>query len=599
MIPLALHFLVSLAAALILTPVCRRAAVQLGFVAKPQEDRWHKKPTALFGGVAIALPVLVIALTLSPDRSLWQLVAAGAAIAAFGLVDDIMSLKPSTKLIVQITVASFLLFYGWRAHVTQSMIGDAMLTLVWIVSITNAFNLLDNMDGLCAGTALIAAGFLLIGIVSDGGVTTLSLYLASLMGATLGFLVYNMNPASIFMGDAGSLFLGLNMAAITLIAAPSSSGRSGLLTVVAAPVFPLLIPIFDTALVTALRLLSGRAPSQGGRDHTSHRLVAVGLSEKRAVATLWALAAAGGVISVLLQQRVQGWGVIAATTFILALGIFGVYLARVRVYEDADLAVLKGESLTPLIGNFMYKRRVAEILLDSCLITIAYYSAYRLRFEGDDLALNYPLFIQSLPVVLAAQLVALFIVGGYRGTWRYFGMMDAVVFAKGVLLGTASALIGILFVYRFDNYSRTVFVVDALLLLLLLAGSRASFRLLGEFVLRRRVSGRRCVIYGTGGASLSTIREAFGSHVALKIVGFVEDDPLHRNIRVGGYSVVGDSAHLVSMIRSGTVDCVVLNTHLVDVDRLRELESACRAHDVELLRLSVDLKPVKPISAAS
>src|SRR2546423_14471657 len=102
--------------------------------------------------------------------------------------------------------------------------------------------------------------------------------------------------------------------------------------------------------------------------------------------------------------------------------IFGVYLARVRVYEDADLAMLKGETLTPVIANFMYKRRVAEVLLDLCLIPLAYYSAYRLRFEGSLLAANYPQFLQSLPVVLAAPLVALFIVGGYRGKGRHFGV---------------------------------------------------------------------------------------------------------------------------------------------------------------------------------
>src|SRR5205823_5571900 len=115
----------------------------------------------------------------------------------------------------------------------------------------------------------------------------------------------------------------------------------------------------------------------------------------------------------------------------------------------------------------------------------------------------------SLPIVLACQIVSLFIVGGYRGTWRYFGMMDAVVFAKGVLLGTVSAMIIIVFVYHFDSYSRAVFVIDAALLMLLLVGTRAQFRLVGEFVARRRTIGQRCVIYGTSGASVATIREAF------------------------------------------------------------------------------------------
>ncbi len=190
-----------------------------------------------------------------------------------------------------------------------------MLTLVWIVGITNAFNLLDNMDGLCAGTTLVAGAFLLTALAGDAGAGQRPLYFATLLGATAGFLVYNVHPASIFMGDTGSLFLGLNVAAITLLANPGSPERSGLVSVVVAPVLLLLIPIFDTTLVTALRLLSGRRPSQGGRDHVSHRLVAIGLSEPRAVATLWALAAAGGMASMLLQIRDHSWAILVGSMF--------------------------------------------------------------------------------------------------------------------------------------------------------------------------------------------------------------------------------------------------------------------------------------------
>jgi UDP-GlcNAc:undecaprenyl-phosphate GlcNAc-1-phosphate transferase len=280
----------------------------------------------------------------------------------------------------------------------------------------------------------------------------------------------------------------------------------------------------------------------------------------------------------------------------LAMMIFAVYLARVRVYEDSDLAVLKGEAFTPLIANFMYKRRVAEILLDLCLIPLAYYSAYRLRFEGNLLTANYQYFIQSLPVVLATQLLALFVVGGYRGTWRYFGMMDAVVFTKGVVLGTVSAQIVILYLYRFEHYSRSVFIIDGVLLVLALSATRASFRLIGEFMLRRSTAGRRCVIYGTGGASMATIREAFGADVPLKIVGYVDDDPLRRHIRLAGYSVVGGYGELLELLSRGEVDSVVLNAHMIDADRLQQLEMVCREQGVDLLKLDVRLRPLSAVS---
>jgi UDP-GlcNAc:undecaprenyl-phosphate GlcNAc-1-phosphate transferase len=301
------------------------------------------------------------------------------------------------------------------------------------------------------------------------------------------------------------------------------------------------------------------------------------------------LAAACGTISVLLQRQTQGLGEVVAVTFLLAMIIFAVYLARIRVYEDANLVGLKGEALTPLIANFMYKRRVVEVLLDLCLIPLAYYTAYRLRFEGNQFGAYYPQFIQSLPVVISIQLLSLFLVGGYRGTWRYFGMMDAVVFAKGVILGTAVAELFILYLYRFQNYSRAVFVIYAALLMLLLAGSRASFRLVGEFVLRRRAQGQRCVIYGMDGLSLATIREAFGTDIVLKVVGFIDDDPLHHRIRVGGYSVLGGPATLLAIIDRGEVDYVVVNTPLAD-DKLQTLEAACHEHEVELVRLQLNVR---------
>src|ERR1044071_7343411 len=162
-----IYFAVAFAASLALTPLCRALAQRYGFVAKPKQDRWHKRPTALFGGVAIAAVTLGVGFTLGFEPTVTPLLVTAAMIAGFGLVDDVMSLKASTKLIAQVTAASALLLFGFRLQWLGSMVGDAMLTLFWIVGVTNAFNLLDNMDGLCAGTALIAGTFLLIDLVAN------------------------------------------------------------------------------------------------------------------------------------------------------------------------------------------------------------------------------------------------------------------------------------------------------------------------------------------------------------------------------------------------------------------------------------------------
>ena len=349
-----------------------------------------------------------------PLGDLWHLIACGVAIACLGFVDDFYSIKPASKLIGQVAVASALLFFHYRLQWTQSLVGDAMLTLFWIVGITNAFNLLDNMDGLCAGIFIIAGGFLLSAGFGVQTVAPAASYLAALLGAAAGFLVYNFHPATIFMGYTGSLFLGLNIAVLTLMARSHDGARSGLLSAMAVPVLLLLIPIFDTTLVTAIRLLSGRKPSQGGRDHTSHRLVAIGLSQRTAVTVLWLLGAAGGGVVLSFRMIDASWAAILTAGLLLAMILFAVYLARIRVYEESDFALLREGRITPVLVDFMYKRLVAEVLLDLCLIPLAYYSAYRLRFEGVALAEYYPNFLQSLPVVISVQLLALFAVCGYR-----------------------------------------------------------------------------------------------------------------------------------------------------------------------------------------
>ncbi len=589
MAAVATYFAAALALSLALTPVCRAVARRLGLTASPTKDRWHQHPTTLLGGVAIALPTLALGATL-PVGDVWQLVLCGAAMAGFGLADDCLSLKPSTKLIAQIGLASVLVFFGYRLEWTSSMVGDLMLTLFWIVGVTNAFNLLDNMDGLCAGTAIVAGGFTLFGIVAGDPAAPIGLYLAGLLGATAGFLAYNFHPATIFMGDTGSLFLGLNLAAVTLMARSQGASDSSLVWATAAPVLLLLVPILDTTLVTAARLLSGRKASQGGRDHTSHRLVAIGLSQRAAVAVLWLLSAAGGAVAIAAQRFDASWSAVFVVTLLLGVIIFAVYVARIRVYDDQDFKKFNQGQITPLVVEFMSKRRVAELVLDLCLIALAYHTAYRLRFDAEALPINYPYFIESLPLVLTVQIVALVVVGAYRGSWRQFGMMDAVVFGKGVLLGAVGAQIGLLYAFRFTSYSRAVFVIYTALAMLLLCASRASFRLIGEFVERRRAIGQRCVVYGTGSASLATIREAFGD-LPLRFAGFIDDDPHQHRLRVGGYSVLGSFEHLLGMIERGELDCVVLNTRLIDVERLTRLEAACLAQGVSLLRLHVNVRP--------
>ena len=583
-------FLAAFGLSLALVPLCRLLAVRLGRVAHPREDRWHRRPVALLGGVAIGTTLFVGAGVFGLVSQAPVLLACALLMFLTGLADDLINLKPATKLIVQISLASLLLFFDFRLNWIDSITLDTLLTLVWVVGMTNAFNLLDNMDGLCAGIALIVGAALMIDLLpgSTGAAFADVRYLALLLGATAGFLCYNINPASIFMGDSGSLLLGFSFAAVTLSSSHEGAGRSDILTIVAAPLLVLLIPIFDTTLVTISRLVSGRSAAQGGRDHSSHRLVAIGLSERRAVAVLWALAAIGGALGIAVGTLGQHWSVLLfASAFLVAMELFAAYLTGIRVYDDEDIRSRPG-AFTPLVVDFMYKRRVAEVLLDFCLVVMCYYAAFRMRFEDPvEFMSNFGMFTRSLPVVVAAQMVAFFAVGVYRGAWRHFGMSDTLVVARGVFLGVGGSLLVILGFFRFFAYSRTVFVIYAILLLIAVTLSRASFRIAGEFLRRQRQSGRRVVVYGAGDASGLAIGEILATDSNARLSGFIDDDPRKMGIRVMGYPVLGGYSALTVLVNAASVDAVVISARSLTPERLNNLEVLCRAHHVELSRLRV------------
>jgi UDP-GlcNAc:undecaprenyl-phosphate GlcNAc-1-phosphate transferase len=591
---IAAPFAFALALSLVFVPIARSIARRVGFVAKPRPDRWHQKPVAMFGGAAIAASLFVAVLVFRIQKDVVVLAATAAGMCLVGLVDDVISLKPSTKLIAQIAGASVLLFFDYRLNWLHSYTLDLLLTLAWVVGMTNAFNLLDNMDGLCGGIAVIVGGSLLIGLLPGAGPQTFAQarYLAMLLGAVGGFLVYNVHPASIFMGDAGSFLLGFSFAALTLSNERSTAGRTDMLSIVAAPVLVLLIPIFDTTLVTLSRWFVGRRASQGGRDHSSHRLVAIGLSERTAVALLWLLAAIGGAIGIALdfsKRDWTAWPLAAAGAFFVGMALFAAYLAGIRVYDDGESHAEPG-AVTPLVVEFMYKRRVAEVILDGALVSLCYWLAYRLRFEKpEEFVLNVDQFYKSFPIVLSAQLIAFFVVGIYRGAWRHFGMMDSLNVAKGIFLGTVSSLLFIVFVYHFFAYSRAVFAIYAVLLLIAVTLSRASFRLVGEFVQRQRRSGTRVVIYGAGDGGGLVIRELLQDQDN-RLLGFIDDDPRKAGMRVMGYSVLGGFSALTVLVNSSSVDSIVVSARSMPPERLNNLSTLCSERGVKLSRLRVRLE---------
>ena len=240
----------------------------------------------------------------------------------------------------------------------------------------------------------------------------------------------------------------------------------------------LFIPIFDTTFVTILRKFSGRAASQGGRDHTSHRLVALGLSERHAVWMLYGFAALWGVLALLVQQVKIDVSLAAIAGFTVLLTLIGVYLAGVKVYDETEeMLALRDNSPYAFLVDLSYKRRIFEVLLDVVLILLSYWCAYAVKFGALSGSGAWKLFLRTLPVLVFVKMAAFLVMGVYRGIWRYTSLDDLIVFAKAVMLSSVLSVLAVLFAFRFEGFSRTIFIIDGVLMFMFLAGSRMAFRL--------------------------------------------------------------------------------------------------------------------------
>ncbi len=316
-----------------LTPLVKRLALRVGAVDQPGPRRVHTQPMPRFGGLAIAVAVLVVAWVarlfpgpaqLFDPRPLLGFTCASIPVLALGLADDRWSVSPWIKLTLQSCAALTLVAFGFGVPVLTNPFGPAIpsglwnipLTVLWVLAITNAINLIDGLDGLAAGVVIIACASLWW-VSREHGDFYVMFLAALLIGGCAGFLVWNHPPAKVFMGDTGSQFLGLALAAVSLLENRKGSAAVTLLL----PLVALGIPLFDSVLAFVRRMASGAHVFRGDADHLHHRLLAAGLSHRGAVYALWALSALFAVAAVLLDALPRTWSalliaVLAAVLFV-------------------------------------------------------------------------------------------------------------------------------------------------------------------------------------------------------------------------------------------------------------------------------------------
>jgi UDP-GlcNAc:undecaprenyl-phosphate GlcNAc-1-phosphate transferase len=317
----------ALVVAFLATPVARRLALRLDIVDHPSDRKVHTDPVPYLGGLAIVIAftgvVIAGAFIKGVEGSyakIGSILGGGLLLAAMGLWDDLKVVPGWIKVPTELALGGLLFVVGVRANLFDSALLDLAVTMAWVIGVTNAVNYLDNMDGLTAGVVAIASAYFAVlgGLSGQFLVASLS---AALCGCALGFLWHNRPPAKIFMGDAGSLFFGFLLAGLGLELKFDNIARVTFFV----PVAVMAIPVMDALMVSVSRVRRGLSPIQPGKDHTSHRLVAVGIPSTAAVGLIYLAAAASGWIGVVIAYSkpltaymLMGW-MLAVSLFIAFL----------------------------------------------------------------------------------------------------------------------------------------------------------------------------------------------------------------------------------------------------------------------------------------
>ncbi len=594
---------------LVMTPIVRWVALKNHWEARPSDDRWHTRTTALMGGIAIFAAIMIPLLGVSDFASIGRLIfgadgnpvlpsiaatmAVGAAfLFSIGLLDDFKNIKPQTKLVGQILAASLVTFLGFRLHWFESLTLDTIATLFWVVGITNAFNLIDNMDGLCAGVGMVASAGL--AVLYHGTAPEAFRLALILSGALAGFLVYNFKPAKIFMGDCGSLVIGFSISLLALYF--PETGPSTYLATIAVPILILLVPILDTSLVTIIRLLSGRKASTGGRDHTSHRLVLIGFSERSSVLFLYGVGAVAGAAGVFVSQSDTLTSPAVILPVILAIVLMGVYLSQLRIYPEKEFSVLRDHRFARVVVDITYKKQLLFVALDSIIIIFSYYGAYRLRFDGSAFGYYFAVFLKSLPIIIGCKLVVFLLIGTYRGFWAYISTSDVFLYIRASFLASLACVVMVTFAYRFRDFSKGMFVLDWLITTGLLLGVRGSFRLFLETHKRKTLSGDKVVIYGAGRGGELLLREIINNKkLNVQPLGFLDDDPLKKGKKIQGYPILGPFEAIDGIHSRHQLNGVLISFNDMNGHHAKALEAAkefCAGRNIQLKKFKINLQEV-------
>jgi UDP-GlcNAc:undecaprenyl-phosphate GlcNAc-1-phosphate transferase len=590
-----------------LTPLVSRFAILVGAVDMPGRRKVHSRPIPRLGGLAVVLSIaavwvgstMILGPVLPPELSR-GLSLGVVPLLVISAIDDIRGVRAWHKLLAHIVAASVAVTFGVSLGSEVHLFGAihlgalaAPLSILWLVGVTNAFNLIDGLDGLSAGLALIAAVSMaaVFGLVDQPAMAGAALVLA---GGLAGFLPYNLHPARSFLGDTGATAIGFCLGAFALKGGSTLS--SGLAALV--PVFIMGLPIADTLIAMARRAVRRFERRRGGlfdsdRNHIHHRLLALGIDHGRAVLVLYcagAALAAAAFGSMFLKAQDAALVIVA----LLVAGFVGVH----RLDYD-EFAFIRRGTVLRVYDTAVVHRSMFVVFVDLAISAISAYVALGLKLD----TWTFPeagAMLADLTVTFAPVTALVFWYAGmYRGGWRVANVTDL---AHACGAAVAATVLGAVLhqVLSATPQPPAVFLIYGLVNMVLVTTSRGSYVVLLNSQQRARNQGAPVLLYGAGRHGIAAASELFDDPDAgLRPIGFIDDDPSRKGRRVRGLPVLGTLRDLDKLIEQHGVKAVLLTTPQIEESRVAETAAACERLGIQLMRLRMLVDQLVDDSAQS
>ncbi|MEX2574281.1 MAG: hypothetical protein WD317_08290 [Balneolaceae bacterium] len=622
---LVISFVIPVVLSLMITPLVIRFANKIGAMDAPGARKVHTSVTPRLGGLAIFASIWLSALILLSifpglfdgirDDAVpsYIVMTALVCIFALGFIDDLRTLKPGIKFGVQFVIAALVYYAGFRiSNVTNPLDGsvinvellDFPLTLLWIVGITNAFNLIDGLDGLASGVAAIASASIFTVSIVAGEIWSAVLALI-LAGALTGFLRYNFNPAKIFLGDSGSLVIGFCLALMSMQSTTKLSTGFALLF----PMLVLILPITDTLISMARRFFGSYLSEQTGekneslvhklhgmfipdKSHIHHQLLSLGLTHRNTVLLLYVVSAffaAGAFAITQIDSIEKSVSMAVLFGFVLFTGI-----KKLRYHE---IAIFNNGLMLPLYERWILNRTIFLRLIDFSFIAASYTLSYYLIQTNT--GFEYANFDQSLILISTVQLSIFWFTGLYREKINPLGIGNVLNITASVAYAVAGAAVIVLVSGTFRGAVIIRFLIfDFYFLLTLTLGVRIAYQALVYWFNRDKKSGETVLIYGANENGTMILHKINNSSESkYKIVGFLDDDPELEGKLINGYPILGGHWKLSRTLLNKKVDSILICEQHIKPENFKRLKRIADEKGIKVKYLQIRLKNIRTSSA--